>query len=102
MQINIDEANLVFHLQTDHTSYVFHIMENGEAGQIYYGQRIHVQPTYKNLTSREWRDANPSLSEENPNFQPAVIKSEYSGLGKGDFRYPAFQVTQEAGVELPN
>lgn len=100
MAINVNKENLVFHLQTDHTSYIFRIMENGEAGQIYYGQKIHVQPNYKNLTSREWRDGNPSLSEEDPNFQPPAIKSEYSSLGKGDFRYPAFQVTQENGSRI--
>lgn len=100
MAINVNKENLVFHLQTDHTSYIFRIMENGEAGQIYYGQKIHVQPNYKNLTSREWRDDNPSLSEEDSNFQPSAIKSEYSSLGKGDFRYPAFQVTQENGSRI--
>lgn len=100
MTIHVNEANLIFHLQTDHTSYIFQIMENGEAGQIYYGRKIHVQPAYQNLTSKEWRDDNPSLSEAAPNFQPAAIKAEYSSLGKGDFRYPAFQITQENGSRI--
>ncbi|ATU71462.1 alpha-galactosidase [Levilactobacillus brevis] len=100
MSIHVNEANLTFHLQTDHTSYIFQIMKNGEAGQIYYGPRIHVQPTYQNLMSQEWRDATPSLNEENPNFQPATIKAEYASLGKGDFRQPAFQVTQANGSRI--
>ncbi|KRM08970.1 alpha-galactosidase [Lentilactobacillus farraginis] len=100
MTIHVNEANLIFHLQTDHTSYIFQIMENGEAGQIYYGRKIHVQPAYQNLTSKEWRDDNPSLSEAAPNFQPAAIKAEYSSLGKGDFRYPAFQITQKNGSRI--
>lgn len=42
MAINVNKENLVFHLQTDHTSYIFRIMENGEAGQIYYGGKLQV------------------------------------------------------------
>lgn len=100
MTIHINDDHLVFHLQTDHTSYIFHIMENGEAGQIYYGRQIHVQPNYQNLITREWRNDNPSLSEADSHFQPGALKAEYSSLGKGDFRLPAFQVTQENGSRI--
>lgn len=100
MTIHVNETSNTFHLQTDHTSYIFQIMENGEAGQIYYGDRIHDQPAYPNLISREWRTDNPSLSEEDPNFQTSTIKSEYSSLWKGDFRYPAFQLTTENGARI--
>ncbi|WP_282801104.1 alpha-galactosidase [Secundilactobacillus kimchicus] len=100
MPVHVNEETLVFHLQTDHTSYIFKIMKNGEAGQVYFGKKIHARATYSNLMSREWRDASPSLSEENQNFQPSTIKAEYSSFGKGDFRYPAFQVTQENGSRI--
>ncbi len=100
MTINVIDATKTFHLQTDHTSYIFRIMENGEPGQIYYGSRIHVKPTYANLTSREIHDATPAWQEDAPDFQPELIKQEYASLGKGDFRYPAFQLTQENGSRI--
>ena len=30
----------VFHLQTDHTSYIFNILDNGELGHLYYGKKF--------------------------------------------------------------
>ena len=102
MAIIVNEEHLIFHLQTDHSSYIFQIMPNGEAGQIYYGYgaRIHAQATYQNLMQQEWRDANPSLDEQHPNFQPPMIKYEYASFGKGDFREPAFQVAQANGSRI--
>lgn len=53
MAIHINEQDQLFHLQTDHTSYVFQVMENGELGQLYYGKRMHVRSAYSNLATRD-------------------------------------------------
>lgn len=100
MTINVNHSKDVFHLQTEHTSYIFRVMENGELGQIYYGSKIHVQEHYQNLISREIHDATPALSEGMPDFQPELIKQEYASLGKGDYRYPAFQIKQKNGSRI--
>lgn len=100
MAIRIEDQNLLFHLQTDHTSYIFHVMENGELGQIYYGKRIHSKSSYDNLTTREWHNASAALSLKQKDFQLQTIKQEYASLGKGDFRYPAYQVTQANGSRI--
>ncbi|MFC6261771.1 alpha-galactosidase [Levilactobacillus fujinensis] len=89
-----------FHLQTDHTSYILHVMENGELGQLYYGQRIHDQANYPDLTVREEHGAIPAWRLDRPDFQPETLKQEFASLGKGDYRDPAFQVTSPDGSRI--
>lgn len=90
----------VFHLQTDHTSYIFNILENGELGHLYYGKKIHAKDSYPNLGRYEKRGFEPYWNMEHPEFQPSIIKQEYSGYGKGDFRNPAYQVRQKNGSRI--
>jgi alpha-galactosidase len=75
-------------------------MENGELGQVYYGARIHNNTDYSNLETREWHNDTPSLNESITDFQPELLKQEYASLGKGDFRYPAFQITLPDGSRI--
>ncbi|GAF38575.1 alpha-galactosidase [Agrilactobacillus composti DSM 18527 = JCM 14202] len=100
MSIHINQDKSLFHLQTDHTSYIFNVLENGELGQLYYGPRLHDQAAYPNLAAREWRNANAAVSEDQPDLQPGVLKQEYASFGKGDFREPAFQVTLADGSRI--
>lgn len=100
LPIHIDETNQVFHIQTDHTSYVFKVLEHGVLGQVYYGKQIHVRADYANLLKREWKNTTPSYSLEDPGFQLDAIKQEYAATGTGDFRRPAYQVTQENGSRI--
>lgn len=98
MPVYIDNNN--FHLQTDHTSYIFHVMGNGELGQLYYGSKIHHKKTYENLATREQHTATPAWKMDQPDFQPELLKQEYASFGKGDFRYPAFQIGAENGSRI--
>lgn len=89
-----------FHLQTAHTSYIFHVMENGELGQLYYGPRLHDQPAFPELTAREEHGAMPAWRLDHPDVQPETLKQEFASLGKGDYRDPAFQITGEDGSRI--
>ncbi len=100
MSIKVNEDQSVFHLQTDHTSYIFDVMPNGELGQLYYGSRIPVKSSYDNLATREWHNDTPSWRETSSDVQPELLKQEYAGFGKGDFRYPAYQVISENGSRI--
>lgn len=93
MSIHVNKEQKLFHLQTAKTSYIFKILENGNAGQLYYGPRIPVKDDYVNLASREEHDCTNTLTVEQSDFQLELIKQEYAGLGKGDYRYPAYQIT---------
>ena len=97
MSIHVNEEHKLFHLQTAKTSYIFKILENGNAGQLYYGPQIPVQKEDPNLASREERDCTNTLTVDQSDFQLELIKQEYAGLGKGDYRYPAYQITYPNG-----
>lgn len=64
MSIHVNEEQQLFHLQTAKTSYIFKILENGAAGQLYYGPRIPVKTDYANLASREEHDCTNTLTVE--------------------------------------
>lgn len=93
MSIQVNASNRLFHLQTKHTSYVFHVIEDGSLGQLYYGPKIPFKDDYANLNTREEHDC----TNEDVEFQAELLKQEYAGLGKGDYRYPAFQITYPNG-----
>ena len=97
MSIHVNEEHKLFHLQTAKTSYIFKILENGNAGQLYYGPQIPVKKDYPNLASRGERDCTNTLTVDQSDFQLELIKQEYAGLGKGDYRYPAYQITYPNG-----
>lgn len=97
MSIHVNEEHKLFHLQTAKTSYIFKILENGNAGQLYYGPQIPVKKDYPNLASREEHDCTNTLTVDQSDFQFELIKQEYAGLGKGDYRYPAYQITYPNG-----
>lgn len=97
MSIQVNASNRLFHLQTKHTSYVFHVIEDGSLGQLYYGPKIPFKDDYANLNTREEHDGTNTRTDEDVEFQAELLKQEYAGLGKGDYRYPAFQITYPNG-----
>lgn len=97
MSIQVNASNRLFHLQTKHTSYVFHVIEDGSLGQLYYGPKIPFKNDYANLNTREEHDCTNTRTDEDVEFQAELLKQEYAGLGKGDYRYPAFQITYPNG-----
>lgn len=97
ISIQVNASNRLFHLQTKHTSYVFHVIEDGSLGQLYYGPKIPFKDDYANLNTREEHDCTNTRTDEDVEFQAELLKQEYAGLGKGDYRYPAFQITYPNG-----
>lgn len=97
MSIQVNASNRLFHLQTKHTSYVFHVIEDGSLGQLYYGPKIPFKDDYANLNTREEHDCTNTRTDEDVEFQAELLKQEYAGLGEGDYRYPAFQITYPNG-----
>ncbi|MEO5286987.1 alpha-galactosidase [Limosilactobacillus allomucosae] len=97
MSIQVNASNRLFHLRTKHTSYVFHVIEDGSLGQLYYGPKIPFKDDYANLNTREEHDCTNTRTDEDVEFQAELLKQEYAGLGKGDYRYPAFQITYPNG-----
>ncbi len=100
MAINVNEQTGFFHLQTANNSYIFHILNNGELEQVYYGKKIHDKSAFKRLTTHEYKNSTPSWEMNEDVLQPEALKLEYSGFGKGDFRYTAYQIESNNGSRI--
>lgn len=94
----ITEKNGVFTLETEHTSYIFGILETGHPEHLYYGRKIHIRDADALREKRAFAlgntvwydDAHKSLILEN-------ICLEMSSYGKGDIREPFVEVVHDDG-----
>ena len=100
LAIIVEEKSKTFHLQMDNSSYIFQVMENGELEQLYYRKKVHARSQYPNLIIREQKTATVAWRQDRPDIQPDVLKQEYSSFGKGDFRYPAYQLIMKDGSRI--
>lgn len=89
-----------FHLQTRQTSYIFHVLANGDLVQVYYGRKIAVKDSYDQLCLVEERGFEPYTDEGNTASQPSLHSYEYATYGKGDFRHPAYQIQTANGSRV--
>ncbi|MGN0166419.1 MAG: alpha-galactosidase [Acetatifactor sp.] len=94
----ITEKNGVFSLETEHTSYLFGIMETGHPEHLYYGRKIRIRDAealrekYAFATGNTvwYDDAHRNMTLEN-------VCLEMSSYGKGDIREPFVEVVREDG-----
>ncbi|ARI76142.1 alpha-galactosidase [Halobacillus mangrovi] len=102
MAIFINEENKQFHLQGKNISYVFHVMKNGQLGQLYIGKRLRNRTDFSHLSKVEHRVASSYVYEEDPSFSLDLLKQEYPSYGTSDYREPAFQLLQPNGSRVSN
>lgn len=77
----------LFILNTQNTSYVFKLLENGQLEHLYYGPAIEVLSSDGLCESHVFPPGNSSVySSGYGNFSPEDIRYEYSAPGKGDIR----------------
>ena len=91
--------NTVIHLNTGKTSYVMSVLPTGHLQNLYYGRRIRPLADAAPLTQP---NAVPygsmvTYQKEHPNIGLDDQCLEYSGLGKGDYREPAIELTAGNG-----
>ncbi|GAB6092020.1 alpha-galactosidase [Furfurilactobacillus curtus] len=99
MAITVDEQHN-YHLQTQSTSYLMGLLENGELGHFYYGPRLAEPVNFAELRQRDVQSLEPVLSAEQADFSSDRIMQEYPGFGHGDFHYPAYQIQYENGARI--
>lgn len=95
--VKIDEDGKLFQLGTDHLSYVFRVVGNGELEHLYFGPRIHDLDRAQGLFAREERKVTPTWEVRNEKLQPELLAFEYPPAGHGDFRTPAYEIVQGNG-----
>jgi alpha-galactosidase len=85
----------IIHIDTDRTSYIMSVLPGGQLEHLYYGQRLRHQPDYAALAQKNDVPYGTMVAH-NPAAPHIGLDDqclEYSGLGKGDFREPALEVT---------
>ena len=86
MNIQFDEKNRVFKLDTEHTSYVMAVVDNeGFLGHVYYGAKISDTDVAYLLRT----DENPMVPSKNNRDRSSFLDTfpmEYPGNGVGDYR----------------
>ena len=88
--------NKTFYLETEKTSYVMRVLENGCLYHCYYGQKIGREDvTYHNLFKN--LDFAPVFSLGAKNASYDALPQECATSGRGDFRAPAVRIQNEYG-----
>lgn len=89
----------LFHLQTEHSSYIVWVHECGQLVNLYYGKRLnhsnHLRELYQNYSTQV---GSSTLYREGSNLTLDTLQLEYPGYGKGDYRQPAFMFEYEDGT----
>lgn len=97
MSIVFHEKTGIFHLSNQYFSCILSVMPRGHLGQLYFGAPLTDREDFTHLCERGHRDMAPVLFDGDTTFSLEHLKQEYPSFGKGDMRYPAFEIRQENG-----
>lgn len=94
--IHFFEEQRSIYLETENTSYVMYILENGTLVHSYYGEKI---PQEEISYSHIFHGINCSAYMKNGEeiLSPEMVRYEYPTFGRGDFRVPAIKVEGRDG-----
>lgn len=88
----------VFELHTEHTTYLFRVMENGMLEHLYYGARLRVADAAPFALKHPFLAGN--TIQYSPDFPGLTLENmmlEMSSYGKGDIREPFVELVFEDG-----
>ncbi len=96
----INFLNNTFHLSNENISYIIKIMKNNQLGQLYFGKSIRDRDNFDHLLVERTTCLAPFPFETDSAFSLETQKQEFPSYGTGDFRDPAFQLTQSNGSRV--
>lgn len=102
MNIIFNEKTKEFHLYNDKISYIFNILDNQQLGQLYFGKKIKHRESFEHMLQLRGCILAPCTFRNNLDFSLEIIKQEYPAYGTGDYREPAYKITQENGSRITN
>ena len=100
MPIIYNEKTREFHLYNQEISYIIKILDNDQPGQLYYGKRLTHREDFSHLFEYAMRDMSPYAFEGNSTFSLENNKQEYPTFGRGDMRFPAYEIERENGSHV--
>ena len=99
MSIIFNEKSKEFHLFNNEISYIIKVLENGQLGHLYYGEKINNRENFSHLVEIRRRPMSPCYFQDSE-FSMEHLKQEYPSYGAGDMRYPAYEILQENGSRI--
>lgn len=100
MSIIYHEKTKTFHLYNEKISYLMKVARNGHLINLYFGKRIKDRDDYDYLFEKAKRAMSVATYEDDETFCPDFMRLEYPCYGNGDFRAPAFELSQPNGSRL--
>lgn len=98
MPIFYDDQHDLFHLQTNHSSYIIQLVR-GYAAHVYYGPKLrHDSHLAGMLTFQERASFSPNPVSDDKSISLDTLPQEYPQYGTSDFRSPAYQVKLANGT----
>ncbi|MBI9009527.1 MAG: alpha-galactosidase [Tenericutes bacterium] len=97
--IYIDKEKLLFHLQTENTSYVIKVLPSKHLGQVYYGEILDINNEINDLKPKHNIEVGSQViyQEEDKTFNLNLAFLEMPTYGKGDFREPMLHLRLKDG-----
>jgi len=92
----------IFRLQTDDTEYIFHITKHGHLEHVYYGSKLAVfsPAAAEALVPKRTAQAGATIvagDSEDPLYCLDTMCLEWSGTGKGDYRFSPSEIKMPDG-----
>ncbi|MCL2271071.1 MAG: alpha-galactosidase, partial [Treponema sp.] len=89
----ITAADGVFLLETADTGYIFRITKHGHPEHVYYGARLE-SPDIESLALKRTAQAGSTVAydREDPLYCLDTMCLEWSGIGKGDYRFSPAEI----------
>lgn len=95
--IFINQAKQQFHLQTAHSSYIFHVAETGHLVNLYYGARLSHRDDFSVLDQRlnVLLGSSTAYADNFGSLSLDTLRLEVASYGKGDYREPQLHIEYE-------
>lgn len=100
--ITVIEEKKLFHLQTKHSSYLFHVLPTGHVSHVYFGSKLDTYVAIDPYIPKHPLEFGSQVlySPEHKPFSLNTSLLEVSSFGKGDYRSPALEIRFPDGSSL--
>lgn len=97
-----NEKQKYFNLSNKYISYIMNIMDNGQIGHLYYGNKISENISVSHMFRQRGCILAPCTYKNNLDFSLELMRQEYPAYGTGDYREPAYQLRMKDGSRITN
>lgn len=97
-----NEKHKCFNLSNKYISYIMNIMDNGQIGHLYYGNKISENISVSHMFRQRGCILAPCTYKNNLDFSLELMRQEYPAYGTGDYREPAYQLRMKDGSRIIN